>query len=195
MRLSRWLRFWRFRVFWLERPNWFLTLFTLPFAIVGGRLISQFFRQLLMAAGVGPTSIEVSDQPFLPARTYQVHISQAGRLQVKSLSLLLVCDEEAIFRQGTDIRTERRRVYRQQVFHKENFAITFERPFEQTCDLIIPDNVMHSFKSNHNSVQWRLVVVASVDRWPRFQRDFPIVVYPRINTEANHGTTYQHSAS
>ena len=42
----------------------------------------------------------------------------------------------------------------------------------------IPADAMHSFSSENNAVQWRIVVRALPDRWPEFTRVFPVVVLP-----------------
>jgi hypothetical protein len=94
---------------------------------------------------------------------------------------MLVCDEEATYRQGTDTRTERRRVRQQVVFSAKDFEIYPEMPYEHECDLEFPDDVMHSFQSDHNAVQWRLVVHGVVDKWSDYERVFPIVVYPAMS--------------
>lgn len=161
-----------------SQSNWFLTLFLLPFVIVGVRSVYHFLRLLLITTGIGPTSVEVSNQPFFPGHQYDIFVTQAGRLNVKSFRVLLVCDEEAIYRQGTDVRTERRTVHEQQIFRKENFEIAPGLPFEHRCDLVVPPGVMHSLKSSHNAIEWKIVVQGEAARWPPFERGFPIVVYP-----------------
>ena len=83
-----------------SQSNWFLTLFLLPFVIVGVRSVYHFLRLLLITTGIGPTSVEVSNQPFFPGHQYDIFVTQAGRLNIKSFRVLLVCDEEAIYRQG-----------------------------------------------------------------------------------------------
>lgn len=164
-----------------SRSNWFLTIFLLPFAVVGVRSVYLFLRLLLNATAIGPTNVEVSSQPFYPGHSYRVFIKQAGRISARSLRLLLVCDEEAIYRQGTDVRTEQRRVHEQQVLRERDFEIAPPKPFERQCRLVIPDHVMHSFKSNHNAIKWKLIVQGEVARWQSFERDFPVLVYPQAS--------------
>lgn len=163
-----------------DRSYGFLLLFQVPFAVVGVRSVYQFLRLLTVAMRIGPTNVEVSSQPFYPGCVYDVFLTQAGRLTVRSLQLLFVCDEEAMYRQGTDVRTEVRRVHEQQIFRAEDFEITPMAPFERLCRLEVPARVMHSFKSNYNAVKWKLVVRGEVARWPWFERDFPVVVYPYV---------------
>ena len=54
-------------------------------------------------------------------------------------------------------------------------------PYEHECDLEFPTDVMHSFQSDHNAVQWRLVVHGVVEKWSNYERVFPIVVYPAVS--------------
>ena len=164
-------------------PDWYLTALVIPFAAVGITSLYYLFRLLLVATAVGPTSLEVSDHPLYPGRKYRVYLTQAGRLSVKSLTLSLVCYEEATYQQGTDTRTERRRVHEQLVFSNDDFEIMPSIPYEHECDMQFAENVMHSFQSDHNAVQWRLVVRGTVDKWPEFERVFPLVVYPPVSDQ------------
>ena len=103
----------------IAEPDWYLTLLVVPFAAIGMLSLYYWLRLLLLATAIGPTSLEISDHPIYPGHWYRVYLTQAGRLRVKSLTLMLVCDEEATYRQGTDTRTERRRVYERVVFGGE----------------------------------------------------------------------------
>ncbi len=164
-----------------HQPDWVLTACVIPFALVGVAMIYYFVRQLLVATGIGPTLVEISDHPLNPGRRYGVFLSQAGRLHVNELEMLLVCEEEATFRHGTDTRTETRRTFQQPVFHTEQFEIHRGLPFETTCELAIPDGAMHSFKSEHNEVNWKIVVKGAVAGWPDYERSFPVIVRPDCN--------------
>jgi hypothetical protein len=104
-----------------------------------------------------------------------------GRLNMKSLEVWLACDERATYRQGTDTRTESRRVFQQRCYLRENFEIAQGLPFESRCQLAVPAGAMHSFQSNHNEVSWRLIVKGIVQGRPEFQREFQIVVNPGGN--------------
>ena len=167
------------------RPDWFLTLFVLPFVGIGIWATYFFVQQLLLHTGIGPTTVEISDHPLRPGRTYQLFVSQAGRLNVKSLELFLVCEEETTYRQGTDIRTERCRVYCETVFVQRDFQIEPGKAFELSCDLRVPPSAMHSFQASQNAVQWMLVAKGHATSWPMFQRCFPVVVCP---AESSGGT-------
>lgn len=161
-----------------RRPEWFLTLFTIPFLIVGTRAIFDFVNQMLIHTGIGPTTVEVSDHPLRPGRVYGIYLSQAGRLNMLTLTLNLVCEELATYRQGTDIRTETKRVFDRQLLRQTGFTVQPGIPFEHQCTFEIPAEAMHSFQSEHNTINWRLAVRGEAETWPPYERCYPIVVYP-----------------
>jgi len=86
--------------FLAERPEWFLTIFTIPFLVIGGYAIYDFARQMLIHTGIGPTNVEISNHPLRRGGRYDVYLSQAGRLWMKNLALSLVCEEAATYRHG-----------------------------------------------------------------------------------------------
>ena len=162
-------------------PDWMLAALVIPFIAIGVALVVYFMRQALIATGVGPTRIEISQHPLSPGGEYDAFLSQAGRLTMKSLEVWLACDEKATYRQGTDTRTETRRVYQDRCFLREAFEIHQGLPFESRCQIHVPPGAMHSFAANHNEVSWKLVVKGSVVGWPDYQREFQIVVNPGNN--------------
>jgi hypothetical protein len=160
------------------RPDWFLSLFIIPFALVGLGSIVFFIRQFLIATGVGPTLIELSDHPLEPGGTYRAFLSQFGRLTINALRVRLICKEEATYRQGTNTRTETREVFRQELFCRDGFQIQSGLPFEEEFDFIVPDGAMHSFKAKHNEINWTLAVEGDLAGWPNYCRTFPVIVRP-----------------
>ncbi len=160
-------------------PEWLLTLFVMPLVLIGLGLVYYSLRQLLVTTGVGATRIEISHHPLRPGERYEILVGQAGRFSINSLEVLLACDETVTYRQGTDTRTERRRVFTNQVFRRDGFEIQPGMPFETRSPLEIPAAAMHSFKTLHNEIRWKLVVRGDVAGWPDFEREFQVVVYPQ----------------
>jgi hypothetical protein len=161
-----------------HRPDWLMTLLVIGFVPIGVALIYFAARQFWITTGIGSTRIEISHHPLYPGEEYEIFISQAGRLTMNSLRVLLVCEERATYRQGTDTRTDSRRVHEQPVFGQENFDILDGIPFEGQGRLRIPPCAMHSFKSDHNEVGWRLVVRGDAARQRDYERVFPVIVHP-----------------
>lgn len=172
------------RCFLRGEPDWFMTIFLVPFLAIGIGLFVMFLRQVLVTTGVGPTLVEVSELPLYPGRHYEMFLSQTGRLKMNSLEVLLVCEEEATFRHGTNTRTESQCVYQQPLFRQEGFEVRRGLPFEARCPLEVPAGAMHSFKSDHNQVRWKILVKGDVLGWPNYERSFPLIVYPEGNGQS-----------
>lgn len=162
-------------------PDWPLTIFVVPFLLIGVGAVFFFVRQLLVATGTGPTLVEISDHPLHPGKTYDLFLSQSGRLKINALEVLLVCDEEATYRQGTNTRTETRVVYEKQIFRREDFEVRRDAPFDVRCQMTVPAGAMHTFKSGHNGINWKIVVRGDVAQWPDYQRCFPVIIHPNTN--------------
>lgn len=160
------------------QPGWLLLGFGAPFLCVGVWAFHFFVRQLWGLASIGPTNAEVSHVPFQPGHEYEAAFSQAGALQFKALELWLVCEEEATFLQGTDIRAETNVTYRQLLHREQKVKIEPGQPYMQICRLQIPQDSMHTFQSVHNAINWKLVVRAEPLSLPPVERSFPILVYP-----------------
>jgi hypothetical protein len=160
------------------RPEWLLTFFIIPFVLVGFWLIYAFIRQLLVATGIGPTLMEISDHPLRPGGQYRVFLLQSGRLMMRRLSVSLECEESATYRQGTNTRTETQVVYRQEIFRREAFVVENGMPFEAEMELNVPDGAMHSFKSEHNEINWVLTMDGKAAKWPSYKRSFPLIIRP-----------------
>jgi hypothetical protein len=167
---------------YLMRSPWAFRLMVLGYAAMGGAILFYLFHLLVAAAAIGPTSIEVSAQPFFPGKKYDVFIAQSGHLNVNWLEMRLVCDEEVSFSEGTDTRSESRRVIDELILRKEGFLVLPSCPFQLECALDVPSHAMHSFLSAHNAVIWKVIVRVEAKKWPIFEREFPLVVYPASPT-------------
>lgn len=166
------------------KPDWVLIASLVPFAAAGIGLVVYLVREILATTGVGPTRIEISDHPLAPGKPYEVFLSQAGRMTMRSLEVWLACDERATYRQGTDTRTETRRVYHERCFVRGDFQIQQGLPFESRCRVCVPKGAMHSFQASHNEVIWKLIVKGRVEGWPEYEREFQIIVNPDANGHA-----------
>ena len=159
-------------------PRWVATILLIPLAYMAVRTTRDFLVRLVETTSIGPTSAEISDLPLVPGHDYTLCVVQAGRGKVKSLETRLVCEEEATFRQGTNVRTERRAVYNGKLFRLKNLAIRPDEPHTHLEDFTVPRTAMHSVKMTNNAIHWRLVVDGRMQRGTAFRRSFPVVVYP-----------------
>ncbi|MGB6043329.1 MAG: DUF3592 domain-containing protein [Pirellulales bacterium] len=162
-------------------PDWIMTAMSAAFIIPGLWLVYTLAGQLLQSSGLGMTRVEISAHPLEPGGHYEMYVSQGGRLAVKNFEVLLVCEEQATFRQGTDTVTDKRAVSVHPVMSKSDFRIEPPDIFETRCSFDVPATAMHSFRSENNGINWKVVIRGDVERWESYERDFPLVVIPRLN--------------
>jgi len=140
--------------------------------------IYHFFRQLIKLTGIGLTTVEVSNYPLKPGAPCKLFLSQMGRARLQSLEVELICEEQVTYNQGTDIRTETAVVYSNRLMRQRGVSLTIGKAFEAELEFELPASAMHSFKSNNNRVQWKIIVTAKAKKWPRLTRTFRILVFP-----------------
>jgi len=162
------------------KSGWLLVLFLVPFVLVGLWTVYFFFRQLFRCTRSGATRLEIDDHPMRPGGEYEVLLTQAGRLSVKRLEMLLTCHEEATYQQGTDTRRESHCAFRQRIFLGEGFEIGLDGPLEVRRRFQLPSTAMHSLKTSHNEIAWKLVVRGEVAGRPEIERSFSVIVYPPL---------------
>jgi|688.fasta_scaffold78768_2 hypothetical protein len=160
------------------RTDWLLIALVAAFASVGIASIVMFVRAAIAAARVGPTQLEISALPMRPGGRYELLLSQSGSGTFHSLSIALEQEERATFRMGTDTRTERRVVLSREISKWEAVELSAANRFEARCQVGLPTDLMHSFTSAHNSVDWRFVVRGDPVRRRAFTRVFPVIVFP-----------------
>jgi hypothetical protein len=168
---------------WVKGWLWVQTIFFVPFGLAGLWLVGYFLWYVYRTLGHRRSRVEVSAQPLHPGQEFEVFVSQSGPLRLKSLRVLFVCQEEASYGQGTDIRTETRRTEQIEVVYEEAFAIARGFPYEFRRTLRVPARAMHSFQARHHKVRWLVVIAGDVAGWPNFERTFPVVVHPAPGDE------------
>jgi hypothetical protein len=179
-----------FGVNWAQPgPPWPIELIVSLFALAG--LVAIVFliyfgiAELLVAIGVGPTTVEISRHPLEPGARCEVFLAQGARrtMRINRLQVACVCEEQAACsnRNGA-AKTETRRVYEREVLAREQFTLQPALPLEARAELRVPDGAMHSFQTAHNRVRWKLIVQGDIAGWPDFEREFPIVVHPSKGT-------------
>ena len=141
--------------------------------------IYHFFRQLIKLTGVGLTSVELSNYPLKPGGSCKMFLSQTGRVRLQVLEVELICEEQVTYNQGTDIRTETAIVFSNRLMRQRGISLRIGKAFETELEFELPAAAMHSFKSNNNRIQWKIIVTAKAKKWPSLTRTFRILVFPK----------------
>lgn len=160
------------------RADWMFLLFASSWLVIGAFGLLYIARRLLRVTSAGPTILEISHHPVTPGQVCELYLRQPGRGRWRRLALSLVCEERAISQQGTNTRTEVRRVLNAEIVSQANVQLSGRAPFEGRYQLQVPGRAMHSFKSAHNAVVWKLLLAGQGAKGFQFERAFPIVVSP-----------------
>jgi len=157
--------------------DWLSLLFVLLW--FGGGIATAVFavRRLWRASLAEPTILEISAHPLAPGQNYELFLSQPGRRALKRLALDLVCDERATFQHGTNTRRESRRVVESRIASQEGAELAQQTPFSSSFTLALPAHAMHSFRSAHNAIEWKILVRGESGS-RTFERKFPVIVIP-----------------
>jgi heme/copper-type cytochrome/quinol oxidase subunit 2 len=156
------------------RPEWFLTLFLIPFVLAGLVMIGAigyFFLALFNPRAT--LTVNASAVPL--GGTLELQWRVTGRVEVvKRLRIYLEGREEATYRRGTSTCTD-----------KEAFATVELADATAHYDIragqhkvTLPADTMHSFESDNNKIVWTLRVHGEIERWPDLKEEFPVVVLP-----------------
>ncbi len=155
-------------------PDWFLTLFLLPFVVVGLGCVAGVGYYSLALANPRP---RLSLQPAAACLGDTLHLEWqfSGRAsRIRRLRIVLEGREEASYQRGTDTVTDR------EVFAVLSLVDTTDDWQVQrgSAAVAIPDDTMHSFAADNNEVVWELKVTGEIGRWPDVDESFPIEVEP-----------------
>ena len=150
--------------------DWFLTLFLVPFVLIG--VGSIFFVVYSVMALANPRCrLQVSPSVLQPGIVAEVTWSMsgaAGRLQ--RLRIVLEGHEEAVYRRGTSTCTDRSVFARIPV---ADVSSTLEMA-QGVAQVEIPVGVPPSFASTNNKIIWTLKVHGEIPRWPDVLEDYEI---------------------
>ncbi len=155
-------------------PDWFMTLFMIPFVLIGLALVGAVFYQLL--AMFNPrVMITVSSRAVALGQPLDVAwdiVGQAGR--ITRLQLELLGREEAQYQRGTNTVTDH------STFARLTLVDT-DDPMQivnGAGSVVVPPDTMHSLKLAHNKIEWKLKLRGHIARWPDVTADYDIVVLP-----------------
>jgi hypothetical protein len=156
------------------QPDWFLTLFLVPFVLVGLAVIGAVGYFGLSLANPRPRLTVEKATPRLGDELRLSWLFTGRASRIRHLRIFLEGREEATYQRGTDTHTDR------EVFATHTLVDTsndWEIP-GSTAAVKIPDETMHSFAAANNKIVWEIKVEGEIDRWPDVGQNFPINVRP-----------------
>lgn len=161
-------------------PEYFLMLFLIPFVGVGLFLIGAVLYFILAAFNPRPT-ISLATAVIRPGDAVAVNWSTSGNVyKIRDFNLLLIGEETATYRRGTDTYTDRH-IFYEKILAASGDPETLRRG---QALLRVPSPTMHSFKSDNNAIVWKIRLQCQVPRWPDVKEDFEITLYPLGSQES-----------
>lgn len=157
-------------------PEWFLTIFIIPFVLVGLVLIGVMGHQFL--AMFNPKfELTLDAAEAKPGDVLQLSWRIHGAVgRLRRVRIELVGEETAQYRRGTDTVTDKHTFLEQMLY--ETAPDTALVNADGRCEVPIPPGAMHSFKSSNNSINWRLRVRGDVPRWPDISNEYALLITP-----------------
>ncbi len=157
-------------------PDYFLTVFMIPFVIVGLIMIGSIFYFALAAFNPRPVIILLKKTIRLGDHVPIRWAISGNVYKIKNFTLSLVGKESATYRRGTKTHTDQHIFYEKKVVSIHNP----ESMRKGEAAVQIPAESMHSFKSDNNSIVWKITMHCDVPRWPDAKDDFEITVHPML---------------
>ncbi|TWT98014.1 hypothetical protein Pla108_21690 [Botrimarina colliarenosi] len=153
-------------------------LIAAPLAVIGWRMTLSAWRDARGSGGGGATRIEVDHCPLIAGEPGVGALLQYGPARLRELTVSLVCDEIATYRQGTDTRTATAEVARRVLHSEKRIEAPAGELIRRDFEMRTPTAGPHSFVSANNEIRWSIeVTIVPVGR-PEVRRRFPLCVYP-----------------
>lgn len=153
-------------------PDWFLTIFMIPFVLVGLGLIGAVVHSVLALSNPSLELLLSEVRPRL-GQALQLSWKSSGVLRrLERLRIELEGREAATYRRGTDSVTDHACFHRTVLFETER-ADAHASGF---VEFEIPKDSMHSFDGGNNKIEWRLRVRGPIRRWPDVDDVYPLTV-------------------
>ncbi len=156
-------------------PNWFLTLFAVPFVVIGLVTVGLVVYQFLALFNPRP-QLEVSSTAIPLGGAAEPRWRLSGKVsRISELTVRLLGIEQATYQRGTKTHTSRSTFYEMELYRTTS-------PGEIDSGHVgfaIPHDTMHTFEADNNKILWSLDVRGDIKRWPDVKESFPIEIVPR----------------
>lgn len=166
---------WQARAEWQRGESpWFLTIFMIPFVLIGiGLILHVFYR--IFAIFSPRYAVSIGNRYLSPGgRTTASWHREGGGGEPRRLSWWLVGREEATYRRGTDTRTDTAIFFERKLFDTQTRLMMPKGEVE----LSLPADAVSSFRGDYNKVRWFLLLHADVPGRPDVRDEYEIDVKP-----------------
>ena len=156
-------------------PDYFLTLFLVPFVLVGLALLGGI-GYFLLALFNPRLRLTLSARSIPVGGAAELRWEMSGRARaLRRLEIVLEGREEATYTRGTTSVTDK------EVFTTIPLLDTGNPWDMQTgrAQLLLPPDAMHTFRATHNKILWHLRVRGDIPCWPDLKEEYEVTILPR----------------
>ncbi len=141
------------------------------FAFFGLFLLFGAIHKLLAQSRMHPPAISLSVSPVLVGEKVTARFVQAPKRGVKinRVTVRVICRESATYTHGTNTSTVTHEISKQEHVLLENQHASPLQALEGEFEIVVPDDAMHSFSANHNSIQWTIESHTDIAGWPDYK--------------------------
>ena len=155
-------------------PEWFLTIFIIPFVLVGLGMILYAGYSLLALFTPQPV-VTVSSRSVRLGEFIELSWVFGGSSQaIRQLSISICGRELATYRRGTKTHTDEKVFCEIPVVETASFL----QIQQGDAKIQIPKDTMHSFESEHNKIVWTIRVKGEIRMWPNVDNSYSLFVLP-----------------
>lgn len=153
----------------------FLSIFLIPFVLVGVGLVGGVIYQILRVFNP-KVMLERPSCVLAPGVSTQVSFRGTGNLRrLAHLTITLRGCEHATYQRGTTSVTDTHEFFAETLLDVRDPML-----MEQgSVRLALPSDAMHSFKSAHNRIVWSIAIKGEVPHWPDLAETCELDVRPR----------------
>lgn len=158
-----------------HHPEYFLTLFMIPFVLVGIGLLG-FVGAMFLNLFNPRVALAVSSQSVPLGGSLDLRWSFRGAVsRIRHLRIVIEGREQATYRRGTSTSTDK------QIFAQLPLVETgdAQQIREGRAQLTIPERLMHTWDGGSNKIVWELQVRGDIPCYPDVSEDFDFTVLPQ----------------
>ena len=157
-----------------DRPEWFLTIFMIPFVIVGLIFILFFLYKLLSLANARPEITLDQGQPRLGEETWLSWKIIGNARRISRFKIEVWGIESATYRRGTKTVTDKK------VFFQRTLADSVDGGdiASGRAQFQLPEDLVPSMNLGSNDIIWQIKVNGDIPFFPDVQDSYKIEVLP-----------------
>lgn len=148
--------------------------FVVPFILVGVVVVVLWLQAILSLTNPRPVLSLSEGSPRL-GETVSLQWGFTGRSsRLTSLTLVIEACEKAIYRVGTDTRTDTHVFFKKELLNTSSVQDTTQ----SSVSIDIPKASMHSFTASHNKIEWQIKLHGDIPGWANVDFDYPVIIRP-----------------